>query len=98
MSHRKVKVLVEVLVDTDLSELEENAPHLWPEEQTQSLIQAVQQSLEKGQFSLTQQALIPKDAHASNEDYSSYLTDFACEFDLEDSVGLLTPQKRTFRL
>lgn len=86
MSQRKVKVLVELMVDTDLSYLEEEAPRLWPEEQTETLIQAVQESLAKGNYVLTHQAIIPKDNHASNEDYSSYLSEIACEFDLNDSI------------
>lgn len=80
MSHRKVKVLVEVLVDTDLSELDEKAPQLWPEEQTEQLVHQVQKSLQEGNYQVTQSCLIPKDAHASNEDYSVYLVEPSCEF------------------
>ena len=88
MATRQVKVWVETMVEVDLEELETNAPHLWPEQQTDYLIQLVLKSIEEKNFQLTHTAIIPKDTHASNEDYSSFLVEPENEFEWDDFFGV----------
>ena len=84
MTTRQIKVWVETMVEVDLDELETNAPHLWPEEQTDYLVQLVLKSIKEKNFQLTHTAIIPRDAHASNEDYSSFLAEPENEFEWDD--------------